>query len=216
MNNTTASTYRMTGSIMERSDNIRQHVSDLVDGETDPEQLEPLLRQLAQQQGQGPGEGRAAWDLYHQIGDALRSTDAPPAISPQFGARFAQRFASEPVLLPVRRSLLSRLGDWPTTLAAVAAAGFGFLVAPAMLRDQLPAFLHEAPLAQRATDMKETKDVQAHEFEQGVQVARRMRPAVTPAAIVPDYIALHHSAHPSLYGAMPTVQSAGFEPASNR
>ncbi len=186
---------------MERSDNIRQQVSDLVDGENDPDQLASLLRQLAQHQGQASGEGRAAWDLYHQIGDALRSADASPALSPDFSKRFAQRFASEPVLLPARRSLLSRLGSWPTALAAVAAAGFGFVVAPAMLRDSLPTLSHEVPMAQGAKD---------------VQQLQGMQPAVAPAGAVKDYIALHHSAHPSLYGSMPTVQSARFDPASNR
>ena len=119
---------------MERSESAKastkEQVSGLVDGEADPDDLRDLMAQLRE------GEGRQAWDRYHQIGDAIRSTEPGPAMRADFGARFAERFAAEPILLPPRRKLLARLGGWPTTMAALAAAGFGFFIAPCLGDDQ--------------------------------------------------------------------------------
>ncbi len=186
---------------MERRDSTKvtakEKISALVDGEADPDGLREWVAQLAQ------SEGRQVWDVYHQIGDTLRSAEPGPAMSEDFGARFAERFASEPILLPPRRSLMARLGGWPTTMAAVAAAGFGFFIAPSLMRDAGPV----AP-ASVATGM------------QAAAPALSMTAAVQASAAdedeTLDYIALHQRAHASLYGAAPALHPAVLEATSPR
>ena len=180
-------------------------VSALVDGDMDPAALRACIAQLAR------GEGRQEWDLYHQIGDVMRSAHPGPAISADFGARFAERFASEPVLLPPRRNLLARLGAWPTTVAALAAAGVGFFIAPSMMRDVVPS----QPVASLAAAKQLQTSVSAKTAtaESGTPLAQQAR---IDGDDTLDYIALHHRAHPSLYGAAPAVGPAVFETASHR
>ena len=180
---------------MERSDNsgkqaakatTKEKVSGLVDGDIDPDGLRALIAQLRE------GEGRQAWDLYHQIGDAIRSAEPAPAMSADFEQRFAARFAAEPILLPPRRTLLQRLGSWPTTMAAVAAAGFGFFIAPSLMRDAGPSL----PVSTTAAT-----SVPA--------------PAADGDGTL-DYIQLHHSAHASLYGATVAIRPAVLEAGPKR
>ncbi len=194
---------------MDSSETTRQQVSDLVDGEADPESLPALLARLRD------GDGRQAWALYHQIGDALRSVDPAPAISPDFEARFAARLAAEPVVLAPRRRLRARLACWPTTLAALAAAGFGFFVAPTLMRDAGPALPIGAPVGAPIATAPALAPASAP--------ASSAAPALSAAAAAPApelqsaaagsddtlaYITLHHSAHSSLYGGLPALRPA--------
>jgi sigma-E factor negative regulatory protein RseA len=180
-------------------------VSALVDGEVDPADLRACIAQLAR------GEGRQEWDCYHQIGDAIRCVEPGPSISTDFDARFAERFASEPVLLP-RRSLLARLGAWPTTIAALAAAGFGFFIAPTLMPDVAPSRPASGMTAAAHIETMPTATAKAAMAAATPLVAQ----AHAEADDTLDYIALHHRAHASLYGAAPAVGSAVFDTASHR
>ncbi len=193
-------TKQPAGSSMERSETIREQVSALVDGDIEPDGLRASMSQLRE------GEGRHAWDLYHQIGDAIRSAEPAPAMRRDFAARFAERFATEPLLLQPRRSLLSRLQHWPTTMAAVAAALFGFVVAPSLMRDSLPSGQPFASTAQVTAAVKATPTTAG--------ATAGSTAAAASADDKLDYIALHHSAHPSLYGATPAIRPAVLDTAS--
>lgn len=70
-----------------------EKISALADGALDQNEMDALLKQLYS------GSGRQAWDTYHLVGDALRSDDLATPLSADFDARFAARFASEPVLM---------------------------------------------------------------------------------------------------------------------
>ncbi len=194
---------------MERSDDsskqaaktsTKEKVSGLVDGDADPDGLRTWMAQLRE------GEGRQAWDLYHQIGDAIRSAEPGPLMSADFDrrftARFAARFAAEPVLLLPRRNLLARLGSWPTTMAAVAAAGFGFFIAPSLMPDA-------GPVAPASGVAVMTAAAPAAPLEVAAQTT-------TDADDTLDYIALHHHAHASLYGATPTLRPVVTDAAPRR
>lgn len=179
---------------MERDDSGKQaaqastkeKVSGLVDGDADPDGLRALMAQLRE------GEGRLAWEVYHQIGDAIRSAEPGPQMSADFAQRFAARFATEPILLPPRRKLLARLGSWPTSLAAIAAAGFGFFIAPQLMRDAGPSL----PVSTTAAT-----SVSA--------------PAADGDGTL-DYIQLHHRAHASLYGATVAIRPAVLDAGPHR
>ncbi len=178
----------------------KEKVSGLVDGDADPDGLRAWMAQLRE------GEGRQAWDLYHQIGDAIRNAEPGPEMSADFDrrftARFAARFMAEPVLLPPRRNLLARLGSWPTTMAAVAAAGFGFFIAPSLMPDAGPV----APAPGLAV-------MSAAAPSAPLAVAAQ---ATSDADETLDYIALHHRAHASLYSATPALRPVASDAAPHR
>ena len=178
-----------------------EKISELVDGEAEPGELRALIAQLKE------GDGRHAWDLYHQIGDAIRSAEPGLTLrgdfSARFSERFSERFAAEPVLLPPRRRLMARLGAWSTTMAAIAAAGFGFFIAPTLMRD--------------GGSLSASGNV-ALGAAAPASLAVSATAAPQAAADSDDtlaYITLHHRAHASLYGASPVIRPAMLETKSS-
>lgn len=168
---------------MNSEQNKREQVSALADGELDSEQARRLLPQMHDD------EMRATWAMYHRIGDVIRSDAMAAPVGEDFAARFAARFDAEPPLLAPKRHLLSRFGAWPTTLAAVAATGFGFFVAPTLFQTHEtplpagPAIASSAPVSHGAL-LADAKPVSARDTQA-------------------DYIRLHHASYSPLYGAMP-------------
>jgi sigma-E factor negative regulatory protein RseA len=77
---------------MDTNETLRAHISALVDGELPQADAELALAALQEK------DGKAAWDRYHLIRDALRATPAP-ALSPGFAERLAARLAAESVAL---------------------------------------------------------------------------------------------------------------------
>lgn len=169
----------MAGSMMDSVNNNKEQVSALADGELDIPQAQRLLKHMH------ADEARATWDLYHRIGDVIRSDAMAAPVSDDFSARFAARFASEPVLLAPRRRLLSRLGAWPTTLAAIAATGFGFFVAPTLFKGP------DTPLP--ATSMVAGNAPVSH----GALLADAQA----------DYIRMHNASYAPLNGALPRART---------
>lgn len=80
---------------MDTNKKIREYISAFADGELPDADLELALAALRD------ADGRQAWDLYHRIGDALRSEPGQAELSPGFAQRLAGRLAAEPV--PLRR-----------------------------------------------------------------------------------------------------------------
>jgi sigma-E factor negative regulatory protein RseA len=80
---------------MDTNKKIREHISALGDGALPDADLELAFAAL-----QEPA-GREAWDLYHRIGDVLR-TQPVPDLSTAFSARLAARLAAEP--MPAKRA----------------------------------------------------------------------------------------------------------------
>jgi len=78
---------------------IEEQISAFMDGELDEASLSVLLAGLKDP------EQRTAWDIYHQVGDVLRSDDMGFALSPDFAARMNARLESEPIIAaPIRNS----------------------------------------------------------------------------------------------------------------
>ncbi|MDY0107596.1 MAG: sigma-E factor negative regulatory protein [Giesbergeria sp.] len=87
----------------------REQLSALADGQLDGEEWAQAL-QFAEQD-----EGRETWQMYHLVGDALRSADlARASQGSDFLARLHQKMAQEP--LPVR--MPSALAVQPASLQA--------------------------------------------------------------------------------------------------
>lgn len=71
-------------------------ISAMLDGELSDAQLEVMLTSLSDARNH---DGRGTWEIYHQIGDVLRSDELALKMSPDFSARFASLLEAEPVIL---------------------------------------------------------------------------------------------------------------------
>jgi sigma-E factor negative regulatory protein RseA len=71
----------------------QERISELVDGELPSGHLPVAFASLNSE------DGRSTWDIYHQIGDVLRSDDMAISLSPNFAASFAARLEAEPTIL---------------------------------------------------------------------------------------------------------------------
>ncbi len=173
--------------MMDGSDKTKQQISELADGELDAALAARLVKRLR------GDELRDTWDLYHEIGDVIRADAMAASVSSDFSRRFAARLASEPVLLSPKPKLLSRIGNWPTTLAALAAAGFGFFVAPSLFTGS------DAELP--AVDPSQMARV-----SHGSMLVGAVLP--TGKAEAAEYLLMHQAAHPRLYGVAPLTRPA--------
>lgn len=81
---------------MKSNDMIREEISAFSDGELAPHRCDEVARKLRQ-----PAE-QDCWDLYHKIGDTLRSDDMADCLSAGFSARMAARLDLEPAFISRR------------------------------------------------------------------------------------------------------------------
>jgi sigma-E factor negative regulatory protein RseA len=123
----------------------REQISAFADGELSSQQIDIVLAALRQE------PGRADWEIYHEIGDVLRSDDMAIPLSAGFAARMAARLDAEPAILspqvPTSTSPLvdqpdvasganrSRAKRWamPSVVAAAAVATAAFLATPQIM-----------------------------------------------------------------------------------
>jgi len=84
-----------TGKQMDTNKKMRDYISAFADGELPEADLELALAALRE------ADGREAWRLYHEAGDALRAEPVSSELSPGFAERLAARLAAEPT--PLRR-----------------------------------------------------------------------------------------------------------------
>lgn len=170
----------------------------LADGELDAAQASLLLERMNE-----PAL-RAAWDRYHQIGDALRSDEADMPLRADVAARIAARLEAEPALLAPKRPRLARLGAWPAALAAVAAAGIGFFIAPGLFRASDPS---AGAIPQVAGENRSSH---------GTVLAEASGMGAVARAQATDYIRMHQSANPALYGVAPLIRPVVLDDSGER
>lgn len=73
----------------------KEQISAWLDGELSDAQIQVMLKALESD------EAKISWDMYHQIGDVLRSDELAIELSPDFSRKMAQMLAAEPhYLLP--------------------------------------------------------------------------------------------------------------------
>lgn len=176
--------------MMDGSEKTKQQISALADGELDAIEAARLLKRLRAE------DLHSTWDLYHQIGDVIRAEAMAGAASTEFSRRFADRLSAEPTLLAPKRRLLGRLANWPTTLAAAAAAGFGFFIGPSLFN-------------QTDADPPASRPSQMARVSHGSQLPEGMVPAAAAETVGPsDYILMHQTSHPRWYGVAPLARPA--------
>ncbi|MFZ6657858.1 sigma-E factor negative regulatory protein [Undibacterium sp. TJN19] len=119
---------------MNKSANQHESISAMADGELSDAQLDSLLASL------NDAESKDAWEIYHQIGDVLRSDELAITFSADFSKKFSEKLDAEPVILAPKASVNTRkpenerkqkfLGSYVAVASAAAAAVFAFLLAP--------------------------------------------------------------------------------------
>ena len=165
---------------MEKNQKKQQHISELMDGELDPELLPSVMTSVYQV------SGREQWDIYHQIGDVLRSEEMAYNPTNNFSKRLAIQLVNEPSLIAVpKRSAIHRLSKWPATAAAAVAVLTGFVIAPTIFHG--PAETHVSASLSIPTSADE------------LVVADRQS-SNADSIKLQNYILWHQSSTPSLYG----------------
>jgi len=71
----------------------REQISAFADGELTEAHIDLALAALRQHEAQG------TWEIYHQIGDTLRSEEMAFSLSNDFSAKMSARLAAEPLIL---------------------------------------------------------------------------------------------------------------------
>lgn len=205
---------------MNTKDMTQEQISALADGELSSAYIDMALAALRQ------ADGRDAWDVYHQIGDILRSDDMALTMSSDFSARMSARLDAEPTIIaaplavtvqpseqiavgggqPVHiavaggRRSIKRFALPGMAAAAVAAAAF--IISPQLAIVSAPAPAPAAvatpqlALASNAGDVR----VMTHAGE----VLRDSR--------MDEYLSAHQRFSPSLYSAAQYARPAKFAP----
>jgi sigma-E factor negative regulatory protein RseA len=201
----------------------QEQISALVDGELDGPQADALLALLAR------SKDRPDWEIYHQIGDALRSDEATSALSSDFSQRLFARLDAEPVILaPIPQQTIAaapapvvnassssknRLKRFaiPGMAAAAAVATVAFLTTPQLMvasRTTAPAVLAAAPSALTKAGLESAAVA--------VPVATVATVATEPEEVmlrdprIDDYLFAHQRFSSSVYSTAQFARSATF------
>lgn len=177
----------------------RQRISDAMDSEIDPEHLNAALSDAHE------GHGRESWELYHRIGDVLRSSDADVPMSSNFAARMSARLAAEPAIVaPIHAARANRIRirrlALPGALAAAAAA-VAFIATPQLM----------VAMQGNGDNIKAVTAPVASELARAAAVDRSSR---TETAMrtqdIDEYLIAHQRFSPSVYSSTQYARPAAF------
>lgn len=212
----------------------REQISALADGELADEHIGIALAALRH------APGRADWDIYHQIGDVLRSDDMAVTLSPGFAARMSARLEAEPTIIAplasdqssgaaapqpeqgIPESAKRQAKRWagPGMAAAAAMAAVAFVATPQLMvamKDGRAIDNSSSMLASTASPGAAAAALGASTEEHGVIVA-----ASVPEGVVlrdpriDDYLLAHQRFSPSLYSTAQYARSATFAADSDK
>lgn len=203
---------------MNTKDMTQEQISALADGELSSAYIDMALAALRQT------ESRDTWDVYHQIGDILRSDDMALNMSSDFSARMAARLDAEPTIIAAPLAVTAQPseqiavgGGQPVHIsvaggrrsikrfalpgmAAAAVAAAAFIISPQLAVVSAPApaavATPQLALASNAGDVR----VMTHAGE----VLRDSR--------MDEYLSAHQRFSPSLYSAAQYARPAKFAP----
>jgi sigma-E factor negative regulatory protein RseA len=192
---------------MNTKDMAREQISALADGELPEQHVNMVWGTLRQM------ENKADWEIYHQIGDVLRSDDMAVLLSAGFASRMAARLDAEPAIVA------PAVADWtaeqaaeamrpakrwamPSMVAAAAVAAVAFITTPQLMvaMKSEPAIVETAKLASvgPATDQAATV---ATSGSDGV---------ILRDPGIDDYLLAHQRFSPSVYSTAQYARSATF------
>jgi sigma-E factor negative regulatory protein RseA len=168
----------------------REQISAFVDNELSDAHIDVALAALHKD------EGRDTWNLYHQIGDALRSDELNVPISEGFNARMFARLDAEPTIMapaiPAEKSY--RRFAMPG-MAAAAVAVLAVLTVPKMMT-------HEPAAIGNVTQVAAVAPNAVTVASENGEVLRDPR--------IDDYLLAHQRFSPSVYSTAQYARSATF------
>ncbi|MNS42947.1 hypothetical protein D3C72_753410 [compost metagenome] len=175
---------------MNTTNMTREQISAFADNELSDGHVDIALAALRQQ------EGRDTWNMYHQIGDALRSDDLNTQLSAGFNSRmFALLDAEATIMVPaekrvaVAKEAAFRRFAMPAGMAAAVAVA-AFLAVPQIMTSNAPVVT--------AAVAPETITVASQDGE----VLRDPR--------IDDYLLAHQRFSPSVYSSAQYARAATF------
>jgi sigma-E factor negative regulatory protein RseA len=198
----------------------QEKISALADGEVPDTQLDMVFAALRS------SEGREAWSMYHQIGDAMRSDDMAIKMSPDFTERLMKRLDEEPTIiapvssqpavpltesaksLPAGRHSIKRFA-LPGMAAAAALAAMAFVAGPQLM-------VASASKSQNTTTISHGSTMLASAHGE-VMAASSNASVAAPAGSemlrdpnIDEYLLAHQRFSPSLYSTAQYARSATF------
>ncbi|RJG01393.1 sigma-E factor negative regulatory protein [Noviherbaspirillum sedimenti] len=213
---------------MNTKERTQEQISALADDELSDSQLEVALAAL-----RDPA-ARADWELYHQIGDVLRSDDMAFSLSDGFAARVAARLEAEPAILaPILAPIVANApqvaaGDTSILvgrlkrfampgMAAAAVATAVFVTAPQMLVAKKDGAA-DAAVVVVATNPAMTPAVAAAPaviaapagVEATMAVLEQQPAEVLRDPRIDEYLMAHQRFSPSVYSSAQYARSATF------
>jgi len=209
-----------------------EQVSAFADGEIPESQVSNVLASLYQ------SEGQADWEIYHQIGDVLRSDDMAVSMSPGFSAKMAAALADEPALVaPVLRATIkgsdgeaignssglfssrqSRRWTMPGMLAAAAVAAVAFVATPQLMvaMKSVPVDTHASVRALALARADAALAVKVNASSSAVASSTEHEGVVLRDPRIDDYLLAHQRFSPSVYSTAQYARSATFANDSNK
>lgn len=183
---------------MNTTNMTREQISAFADNELSDGHVAITLAALRQE------DGREAWSLYHQIGDALRSDDLNTQADVDFTARIFARLDAEPTIMVAADKRVSVAKDVAIkrfavpgmAMAAVAIAAF--LTVPQMMTQNAPVIAAQPAAIVTASLAPKTVTVASHDGD----VLRDPR--------IDEYLLAHQRFSPSVYSTAQYARSATF------
>lgn len=206
----------------------REQVSAFVDGECADTHMEVVLAALRL------AEGKSDWDIYHQIGDMLRSDDMAVSWSPGFAARMAARLDAEPTIIAPAiagksihhvtkesRAFTTRpMKRWalPSVFAAAAAAVTAFIAIPQLMvaTKGEPDITSMMVASSGGARLSKARASIPNAGPGGVITTSLPEGVVMRDARIDEYLLAHQRFSPSVYSTAQYARSATFATDSDR
>ncbi|PUA20084.1 sigma-E factor negative regulatory protein [Glaciimonas sp. PCH181] len=200
----------------------QEQISALADSELSNAYVDMALAALRN------NEGRATWDVYHQIGDILRSDDMALTLSSDFTSRMFERLSAEPAMIvaplavvPVAAEHIAvsnvsaatgtrsmRRFALPSMAAAAAVAAVAFIAVPHMMSTDNQS-MNPAMLAAAQTTLASASNINVGYGSQAVATTAGDNEVLRDSRI-DEYLSAHQRFSPSLYSTAQYARSATF------
>lgn len=206
----------------------REQMSAFSDGELEGRQIEAALIVAHKP------DGRDAWEVYHQIGDLLRSDELDVTLSPAFAARMAAKLDAEPTIVapvvsrPKQAGVESKApaGTAIKRFAIPGVAAAALAIAAVVTTPQLMVALDDADtLARPSPSMALADSATSHGTMVPASVLPQASGMVTPAVNqevvlrdprIDEYLMAHQRFSPSVYSTAQYARSATFPTDSDK
>ncbi|AMO96239.1 anti sigma-E RseA, N-terminal domain protein [Collimonas fungivorans] len=206
---------------MNTKDITQEQISALADGELSNAYVDMALAALRQ------ADGRDTWDVYHQIGDIMRSDDMALTMSADFSARMAARLEAEPAIIAAPLAVTAQSSEQIAVGGGQPVHAGGIGVRRSIKRFALPGMAAAAVAAAAFIITPQTAVVGVGGQSAAPQLALASASAVSDDHVVThsgvvlrdsrmdEYLTAHQRFSPSLYSAAQYARPATFAPDAN-